>query len=63
MHLATQGIWPLGAFTAGLLAESWGVCPVLWIGAVGGLASALWVLHPAIGRLQQRELNAREAAV
>ena len=46
MQLASRGMLPLGALAAGALANRIGITRTLWMGAVGVLLSALWLLPP-----------------
>jgi MFS family permease len=52
MQLLTRGIWPIGALISGALAEVIGARNTLWIAACGILASAAWLLAPAIQSLK-----------
>jgi MFS family permease len=53
MHLVEAGLAPIGALTAGLLAEAIGVRETLAIAAAGVSAAALWVLLSPIPRLRE----------
>src|SRR5690606_27499703 len=52
MHLVEAGLAPVGALTAGLLAEVIGVRETLAIAAAGVSSAALWVLFSPIPKLQ-----------
>jgi MFS family permease len=43
MGTLTQGVKPLGAVAGGALASTIGVRPTLWMAAVGGLTTVLWM--------------------
>ncbi len=43
MQIATRGMLPIGALIAGVLTTSISVQSVMWIGAVGILASGIWL--------------------
>jgi predicted MFS family arabinose efflux permease len=53
MHLVEAGLAPIGALTAGLLAEAIGVRETLAIAAAGVSAAALWVAFSPIPRLKE----------
>jgi predicted MFS family arabinose efflux permease len=53
MHLVEAGLAPIGALTAGLLAEAIGVRETLAIAAAGVSSAALWVLFSPIPRLRE----------
>ena len=52
MHLVEAGLMPIGAVTAGVLAEVIGVRETLAIAAIGVTTAALWVLLSPIPRLR-----------
>ena len=52
MHLVEAGVAPIGALTAGLLAEAIGVRETLAIAAAGVSSAALWILFSPIPRLK-----------
>ena len=52
MHLVEDGLIPIGALTAGVLAEVIGVRETLGIAAIGVTSAALWVLLSPIPRLR-----------
>jgi predicted MFS family arabinose efflux permease len=60
MHLLSQGIWPIGALTCGLIADPIGIRNAMWIGAAGIFISSLWLLSPEIGRLNQKDFALSE---
>jgi predicted MFS family arabinose efflux permease len=53
MHLVEAGLAPVGALTAGLLAEAIGVRETLAIAAAGVSSAALWILFSPIPRLKE----------
>ena len=53
MHLVEAGLAPIGALTAGLLAEAIGVRETLAIAAAGVSSAALWILLSPIPRLKE----------
>jgi MFS family permease len=53
MHLVEAGLGPVGALTAGLLAEAIGVRETLAIAAAGFSSAALWILFSPIPRLKE----------
>jgi len=44
LHLLTGGLGLVAALTAGILADRFGIRPVLWAAAAGVVASSLWLL-------------------
>jgi hypothetical protein len=44
-HLLTAGLGLLGALVAGSAADAVGIRPILFVGALGALASTLWLLR------------------
>jgi hypothetical protein len=52
MHLVEAGLIPVGALTAGILAEVIGVRETLGIAAIGVTSAALWILLSPISRLR-----------
>jgi hypothetical protein len=44
IRFCVWGVMPLAALAAGILGTWLGVVPTMWIGAIGGLASALFVV-------------------
>jgi MFS family permease len=52
IRFVVWGVMPIAALTAGGLGAWLGVVPTLWIGALGSLASALFVLSPVFWRLR-----------
>jgi MFS family permease len=44
LHLLTGGLGLVAALTAGILADRFGIRPVLWTAAAGVFASSLWLL-------------------
>ena len=53
MHLVEAGLAPIGALTAGMLAEAIGVRETLAIAAAGVSSAALWILFSPIPRLKE----------
>jgi predicted MFS family arabinose efflux permease len=53
MHLVEAGLAPVGALTAGLLAEAIGVRETLAIAAAGVAAAALWIVFSPIPKLKE----------
>lgn len=47
-HVLTGAALPAGALAAGFAAEAIGLAPVLWVGAIGGIVSALILAGPAL---------------
>jgi predicted MFS family arabinose efflux permease len=52
MHLLFRGLIPLGALAGGALAAVIGVRPTMFIGSIGFLLSALWLVFSPIRRLR-----------
>ena len=52
MHLVEAGLAPIGALTAGLLAEAIGVRETLAIAAAGVSSASLWLLFSPIPKLR-----------
>jgi predicted MFS family arabinose efflux permease len=52
MHLVEAGLIPIGALTAGILAEAIGVRETLGIAAIGVTSAALWIVLSPIPRLR-----------
>ena len=46
------GTRPMGALTGGALGSTIGLHPTLWIAAIGGLTSVLWLIHSPIPTLK-----------
>ncbi|MBM6593765.1 MFS transporter [Microvirga pudoricolor] len=44
LHLLTGGLGLVAALLSGVLADAFGIRPVLWFGILGALASSLWLL-------------------
>jgi predicted MFS family arabinose efflux permease len=51
--VVNYGVRPLGAFAGGLLGESIGVRPTLWIAVAGAIAGFLWLLPSPILRMRE----------
>jgi predicted MFS family arabinose efflux permease len=47
------GIRPIGALIGGLLGSTIGVHDTLWVGAIGGMAGALWLIWSPIPRMRE----------
>jgi MFS family permease len=47
------GAVPLGALLGGILGETFGLRPTLWVGAVGNLLAFLWVFCSPVSRLRE----------
>jgi MFS family permease len=58
----TYGIRPLGALTGGWLGSTIGLRPTLWIPAVGGLLSVLWLWRSPVRGLRTPPDLATDAA-
>jgi predicted MFS family arabinose efflux permease len=58
MHLVEAGLAPIGALTAGLLAEVIGVRETLAIAAAGVSSAALWILFSPIPKLREPPVDA-----
>ena len=52
MHLVDAGLFPIGALTAGVLAETIGVRETLGIAAIGITTAALWIGFSPIPKLR-----------
>ncbi len=50
MQVASRGVLPLGALTAGFMAERIGITSTLWLGCAGALASCLWLFALPLNR-------------
>jgi MFS family permease len=61
MHLVEAGLLPVGALTAGILAESIGVRATLWMAVLCGSLSVIWLILSPIPRL--RDFPTLEPAV
>ncbi|MCT9819639.1 MFS transporter [Microbacterium sp. W1N] len=59
IRFCVWGVMPIAALLAGVLGEALGVVPTMWIGAVGALASALFVVRR---RFLTRDLPAAAGA-
>jgi len=59
MHLVDAGLVPIGAITAGVLAEAIGVREALAIAAAGITTASLWILFSPISRLREVPEEAR----
>jgi len=53
MNVVQSGLQPLGALTAGLLAEAIGVRETIWIAIAGGALGIAWLLASPIPRLRE----------
>lgn len=42
------GIRPLGALTGGVLGAVWGLRAAMWVGAIGAMSCALWLLRSSV---------------
>jgi MFS family permease len=64
IRFVVWGVMPIGALVAGVLGSTIGIIPTMWIGAVGGLLAASWVLFSPITRMRvlPTELVAPEAS-
>jgi MFS family permease len=51
-HWLNYGVRPLGSLLGGALGSSIGLRPALWIGTVGAIAGALWLLPSPLPRLR-----------
>jgi MFS family permease len=51
MHLLFRGVLPMGAMTAGVMAEAMGVRGTMGVGAVGLLVSTLWLVFSPVLQL------------
>jgi MFS family permease len=47
------GIRPLGAITGGLLGAVWGLRAGLWVGAIGAMSCAVWLLRSSVLSLHE----------
>jgi predicted MFS family arabinose efflux permease len=61
MHLVEAGLAPVGALSAGLLAEAIGVRETLAIAAAGVSSAALWLLFSPIPKLREPPVIERAA--
>jgi predicted MFS family arabinose efflux permease len=52
MHIVQAGLLPVGALTAGILAESIGVRETLWMAVLCGGLSVVWLILSPIPRLR-----------
>jgi MFS family permease len=65
MRFLVWGTMPIGGFVAGVLSTAIGLRPALWVGAVGGCLSFLWVLGGPVGKVRtipDREIDPLDAA-
>jgi hypothetical protein len=46
------GTLPIGGFLAGVLSTAIGLRPALWVGAIGGCFSFLWVLGGPVRKVR-----------
>ncbi len=60
MHLVEAGLIPVGALTAGILAEAIGVRATLGIAAIGVSSAGLWVLLSPIPGLRDVPVRASD---
>jgi MFS family permease len=51
--VVNYGVRPVGAFIAGVLGTVIGIRPTLWLAAIGGLTSGLWLLPSPIARMRE----------
>ncbi len=52
IRFVVWGVNPIGALAAGALGTAIGIIPTMWIGVVGGIVAAGWVLFSPITRMR-----------
>jgi MFS family permease len=61
MRFIVWGTIPFGSFAGGVLGSHIGLRPTLWLAAVGGLTSVLWIVLSPLGRARAAEVDAAAA--
>ena len=62
MQIASRGMLPIGALFGGLMADSLGITPVLWISSTGFVLASFWLLPLRKARLES-ETDTRHTSI
>jgi len=62
MYLVQSSLLPIGALTAGVLAQSIGVRETLWLAEIGGMLAAAWLFFSPIPHLHELDPSSRSAS-
>ncbi len=63
MRFLVWGTMPVGSFVGGILGQSLGLRPTLWVGAVGGLLAVVWVLASPLAGTRRVDAEAASLTV